>query len=376
MQLDRSAHAPARLLLEIWTSPEQASGLSPGEWDLVVRVARSAKLLATLRARLAASGLLGRIPLAVAQAMDSEAAVARFREQMARLELRRVAQALAPLDVPVVLLKGAAYLVEGLAMAEGRLPADVDILVPQDRLDAAERALLEAGWQSPDLDAHDQRYYREWSHELPPLRFPEHPLELDVHHTILPVTGRLRPDPAALFAGSRASRLEGFRVLCPEDQVLHACVHLFQDSDLANRLRDLLDIDGLVREFGRDEGFWDRLVMRSHQHGLGRPLWYALHFSSGAVRTHVPGRVFESLVDATPPRLVRGLLDRLVPLALLPSNPERLPPLRVRLARVAMLARYHWLRLPPRLLATHVLHKALRGLRTKLAPAAPEPSPH
>src|SRR5262245_16959151 len=376
MRFDRSAHAPARVLLEVCGNPGRACALSLDEWDLVVRAAGAAKLLATLGARLAAERLLPRLPRAVADAMESEAALARYRDQMARLELRRVARALAPLDVPIVLLKGVAYLIEGLAIAGGRLLADVDILVPRDRLEAAERALVQAGWRSSDLDELDQRYYREWSHELPPLRFPDHPLELDVHHTILPVTGRLHPDAAALFAASRAAKLEGFRVLSPEDQVLHACVHLFQDSDLSNRLRDLIDIDGLARELGRDEAFWDRLLARSRQHGLDRPLWYALHFAADALGTTVPRRAFDALVDALPSRIARALMDRLLPLALLPSHPDGLPPLRVRLSRAAMRARYQWLRLPPRLLATHALGKAFRGLRMRLSPATPEPSPH
>jgi len=374
MQFADFVDAPGRPLVEILVEPTKACGLSLEDWDLVVRIARAAKLLATLRAHLAAAAVLDRVPPAVAQAMESEVAVARFRQQMARLELRRVERVLAPIDVPIALLKGAAYLVEELAIAEGRLLADVDILVPRDRVDAVERALVAAGWDRPQLDAHDERYYREWSHEIPPLRFPGHPLELDVHHAILPLTGRVRPDEAALFAASRASRLGRFRVLCPEDQVLHACAHLFQDSDLSNRLRDLVDFDGLVRELGRHEAFWDRLLDRSRLHGLDRPLWYAMRFGSSALRTPVPRRALDRLSETAPSRFVGGLMDRVVPSALLPSYPDRTPA-RVRLSRAMMAARYHWLRLPPRLLARHALGKAFRGLKAKLAAATPAPSP-
>jgi hypothetical protein len=42
--------------------------------------------------------------------------------------------------------------------------------VPRASLDAAERALVGAVWQMEALDPYDERYYRKWSHELPPMR--------------------------------------------------------------------------------------------------------------------------------------------------------------------------------------------------------------
>jgi hypothetical protein len=65
------------------------------------------------------------------------------------------------------------------------------------------------------MDPYDERYYREWIHELPPLRFPGRFLELDLHHTILPLTGRIQPDSAALLEASNPVEGTGFRVLCP-----------------------------------------------------------------------------------------------------------------------------------------------------------------
>ncbi|WP_204329989.1 nucleotidyltransferase family protein, partial [Proteus mirabilis] len=56
-------------------------------------------------------------------------------------------RALAPLDVPVVLLKGTAFAAAGLSPARGRNIGDLDILVPRDRLDEVEAALLAAGWE-------------------------------------------------------------------------------------------------------------------------------------------------------------------------------------------------------------------------------------
>jgi len=114
--------------------------------------------------------------------------------QMVLREMLAVAKVLEPLGIPLIALKGAAYIAQGLRCADGRLPEDLDLMVPRDRLDEAERALVEAGWASQKTDAYDQHYYRAWSHELPPMRFAGHAIELDVHHTILPPVGRVHLD--------------------------------------------------------------------------------------------------------------------------------------------------------------------------------------
>jgi hypothetical protein len=354
-------------LLTVLAAPDAARALALEQWDLLVRVSRGARLAAALGARVPPDA----VPERVAGALASEQAVVDHQNQMVRLELHELARALAPLDVPVVLLKGAAYLLADKAWARGRLLGDVDILVPRARLEAVERALLDKGWESEVTDAYDRRYYVEWSHELPPLRRPGAALELDVHHSILPVTGRVRPDAAALLEASVALPGTPFRVLCREDQVLHAAVHLFQDSDCAGRLRDLVDLDGLLRELGDDAAAWGTLVARARLHGVTRPLWYALRFTQALLGTPAPASARAALDGAAPPAPVRALMDRLVPRALLPAHPDRLPPWRAGLAQFLLYVRSLWLRMPPGLLATHLARKGWR----RVAPARRDVTP-
>lgn len=351
---------PASLLLLLLAHPERAGELKLEAWDTTVRMARSAKLLAELGCRIERAGALDRVPSVVRDHMRSERVLARHAQKMAALERHRLARVLEPLAVPVVLLKGAAYLAQGLPFAAGRWMGDVDIMVPRARIAEVEAALRNAGWEMEPLDPYDERYYREWTHEIPPLRYPGHPMELDVHHSILQHTARLKPDLQALFAASVPAPEGSFRVLCPEDQVLHASIHLFQDSDCANRLRDLVDIDGLVRHFSKVPGFEARLRSRVALHGLGRPLWYALHFAQGLLGLSLHGDIWS---DATPSAPVRALMDALVPRALLPPHPDRLPSAATRLARDLLFIRSHWLRMPPALLARHLAVKGFGRLK-------------
>ena len=79
---------------------------------------------------------------------------------------------------------------------------DIDIMVPEALLGDVEVALLAHGWAHIKFSDYDQRYYRKWSHELPPLVRQQRKTVVDVHHTILPRTSRLRPDVAKLWQQS------------------------------------------------------------------------------------------------------------------------------------------------------------------------------
>jgi hypothetical protein len=142
----------------------------------------------------------------------------------------------------------------GLPAAAGRLFSDIDILVPKARLDEVESQLMAHGWVSTHHDAYDQRYYREWMHELPPMQHLRRATVIDVHHAILPQTAAVRPDPARLRAGARAiPGAPGLYVLAPCDMVLHSATHLFSEGEYDHGLRDLFDLHRLLCHFGATE---------------------------------------------------------------------------------------------------------------------------
>jgi hypothetical protein len=354
-------------LLRLIADPTASRELSLEQWDRVVRVGRASRLLAMLALRCAERGVLADIPPPVRSHFDSEAAVARYRKQMALRNLHQIASVLEPIAGPVVLLKGAAYIVQGLRIADGRTVSDVDLLVPRERLAAVEARLVGAGWATVDVDPYDERYYREWSHEVPPMRLPGHALELDLHYAILPPIARVTADPAPLFAASRPVEGSMFRVLCPEDQVVHACVHTFVDSDLADRLRDIVDLDGLLREFAGAPGFWDRLCRRAAEMGLGRGFWYGLRYASRLVSTPVPEAVWTRLAAHAPGGRVTRLMDWLVVGATPPLPTDRRPAFAARVARWLGSIRYFWIRMPLPILLRHAAVKGARRLLPKTA---------
>jgi hypothetical protein len=329
----------ARLLARILADPAAAG--EGVDWTSLLSVARAESLLGSLAFRL--DGLV--LPAKVERLLEAARRDSEHVRTAALWEAEMARRALAPLGVPVILLKGTAYAAAGLAAARGRSIGDLDILVPREALPGVERALLAAGWEWVKEDAYDDLYYRRWMHELPPLIHRERDRMIDVHHTILPLTARRRPDAAALIADSVALG-NGLRILAPEDMVLHAVAHLFADGDLAGGLRNLWDIDRLLGEFGSEEGFWSRLAVRAGRHQLAQPLSRTLRLAARLYGTAVDAGLAgpRRAVDAA---YVRRLLAR-----------DGWGRATRPMLRFGFYIRSHGLRMPPLMLARHLWTKA------------------
>ncbi len=353
---------PPRLAwLRALREPALAADWTLADWERVVRLARRTRLLARLAEGLSKTGLLDSIPRQPRRHLIAEQRLSRWRTSAVQWTMERVVTALrdAP-PYPRVLLKGAAYIGQGLSIGAGRLPSDLDMLVPRAHLADAQQRLSHAGWDVKPLDDHDLRYYYEWSHEVPPMAHPLLTVELDLHHNILPPMARMTVDADRLLARLRPSNLADWQVLDPVDQVLHSAAHLFFDSEMRDRIRDLVDLDDLLRHFGAEPGFMRRLSLRARELGLGEPLALACHFCVRWFGTPIPEAVIESIESMGPGRLQRAWLLPLLKQVLLPAEPDEDRRPIQEFAAVLLLLRYHLRRMPLRQLVPHLWHK-LRG---------------
>lgn len=342
-------------------NPDALLRFSDADWDLLVRQARRAGLLARVRHVLDHHGMIDAIPTEARWHFDAAATLASKQQLAVRWEVEKIREALADLAIPVILLKGSAYVMANLSAATGRLFNDIDILVPRDQLGPVEAALMLAGWHPAGLSQYDQRYYRRWMHEIPPMQHAMRATVIDVHHAILPDTARYHPDASSLR--SRAVAVDGppgVSVLCEEDRILHSATHLFHDGELPHGLRDLTDLDLLLRDATATPDFWQRLLARAAELQLSRPLFYALRYVRHFLDTPVPDSVVAALLPAAPGRLTLVLMDGIFTRALAPTHAscaDRFTPV----ARLAAFVRAHWLRMPVHLLVPHLLHKAFIG---------------
>jgi hypothetical protein len=357
-------HPALRPVLQLLREPSSACGLSLAQWDLVVRVGRRADLLARMAERLAGAGLDTAVPAPVWRHFDAARRLSLRQHDELRHEVRRLQPLFGRIGLPLVLLKGSAYVLGGLQAGQGRMVSDIDILVPRARLGEAESVLMINGWVSTKPDAYDQHYYRTWMHELPPMRHLRRGTVLDVHHALVPLSGALPPQMDAILAAARP--LPGWPGVCalgPADLVLHSAAHLYTEGELEMGLRGLVDLQLLLDELGRDSGFWPALLARADALGWQAPLAQALRHLDQVLEWPTPAAAAGWLSAQGPRGWRRPLVDALYRRALQPDHPLFAGALTA-VSRSALYLRGHWLRMPPLLLARHLLQKAVMAWRS------------
>ncbi len=370
----------AMLLVTALRDPASTGTLDAKAWTALCTMARAEQLIGTLAWRLEGQAL----PPAVTAIMADAKANAQYQRRTALWEADCARRALASYNGKVVLMKGTAYVAAGLMAGQGRHIGDLDIMVAASDLREVEGLLLsEGGWEWVKEDAYDDAYYRDHMHELPPMIHKDRDRMIDVHHTILPMTARPRPDAAAMLAcaktlffrggvgvvGERSepsaiddspdarlrlattpnpsSKEEGLYTFSPTDMVIHCAAHLIADGDLTGGLRNLWDIHCLLTEFG-NEAFWPALKSRAEHHLLWPAVHRAAQLAHQLYSTQIPSdwqgwnRHDKYYIARMTARNEWGQGSR-------------------AFIRLWFYVRSHWLRMPPLMLARHLWTKWRKG---------------
>jgi hypothetical protein len=148
------------LLSGLWSGRTDTERFSAADWSDLLGQARSAGLMGRLAIWCERHGGLDAVPQGPRRHLSGAMMLVRRQEQEVHWEVDQLQRALIAVDTPVVLLKGAAYLLGALPCATGRLFADIDLLVRPTQLHAVEQALFVAGWIPTERDPYNVRYYR------------------------------------------------------------------------------------------------------------------------------------------------------------------------------------------------------------------------
>ena len=347
-------------LLQAYRQPECIQSFNLHDWDLLIRQARKSRLLASLYIHIQRAGLLDAVPERPLLHLQSAWKISLKHAADISWEIEKLQLALADIDIPLVLLKGAAYQAAGLPNAQGRVFQDTDILVPADQLDVVEQSLKKHGWYPIEQSAYDEQYYRRWSHEIPPMRHLQRKSLLDVHHHIVPPTTAINLPVERLW--SSIQPIPGFSHSCfmlsPPDLILHSAVHLFYDGEFEHALRDLVDIDQLIRHYLADKPeLLNQLGQRAQQLDLVRPWFYTLRYLR--ICLHAPygsERLENKLAQKPGPGMIRWM-DQLFIRAIQGHHPS-CDVVGADFARWCLYVRSHYLRMPLYQLLPHLLRKA------------------
>ena len=344
------------LLKQVLLRPGAILDLDGPRLQQLIAQARCSRLLASVALSLEEEQLLERIPPKAARHLQSALLVHEKQKRDLVYDTAKIKQCLQAAGERMVLLKGAAYLMADLPVGYGRLITDIDIIVPRDRIDLAEKNLLEHGWERGDLNSYNDQYYRKWGHEIPPLTHSKRGTTLDVHHNILPPTAAPNVNADLLF--DRLIEISpGLFTLSWPDMVIHSATHLFHEGEFHHGLRDLWDLDRMLRDFpDRDSHFWQQLISRAVELELTSSLSHALNYVQQLFNTPVPEDVNKELKNRAM-LLRKPLMDFLFLRAFRPDYPPcRLP--FTGLALNLLYLRSHYLRMPIYLLLPHLARKA------------------
>lgn len=353
------------LLSPVWANPTVPPVLGVRDWESMLSQARQSSLQGRLAVLFADQGWLDEAPEGARRHLEGALGVVKRQRHDVTWEADCIRRALVKIDTPIVLLKGAAYLIANLPPARGRIFSDVDIMVERSTLSKVEGALFAAGWLCEERGAYNIRYYREWMHELPPMRHVQRGTAIDVHHTITPPTSRFKVDGSALLKRIQPiAGHSGLYTLHPVDMVLHSAAHLFLEGEFARGLRDLLDLNDLLGHFSQNPDFWDELLERAEQLGLQVPLSHALHHLQRLFSTTAPQHLSARVRSLDRSVLSRHVMSALLGIALRPDHPHCDGPF-TGLSRWLLYVRSHHLRMPAHLVIPHLVRKALMRVQKK-----------
>ncbi|MGE0159742.1 MAG: nucleotidyltransferase family protein [Gemmatimonadales bacterium] len=275
----------AELLLETLRFGEVDAGRLADEWARVDtrgldRLLALEQCEVWLHRRLGSLGLLDTLEPTFAGSLARRARAVAAHGLLVDAQLQATVRALNRLDIPHVLLKGAArrLLATRMPFADARAMGDVDVLVPAELARGAWEAFTEAGFHV----AYDPTLTPDGHYHLLPI-VDDLSVVVELHASLF----GLPPAEAWRRQWDGSLRVEtpggGTRVPCPTELFWHALTHCLQHGVGAFNLRFLLDIasvwaseedlawDVVIRRWEGDE-----IAQRAHARlWLGEAAWLA-----------------------------------------------------------------------------------------------------
>ena len=209
-------------------------------------------------------------------------------------ELRKILAECARAGIRVLVLKGAAIAERVYGNIALCPMQDLDILVGRSDLDATDRFLREMGYV-PDEGHHSATWYRDHHHHLPPYVRPDGWARVEVHHHILPPPASVRIPIEDLWrrAGPLAAGGEALG-LCPEDLLLHLCLHVSLQHQFCLGLRPFCEIAATMRHYG--EGIdWEQVRHRTCRWGVRKSVYLTLRLAQDLAGAAVPNGLLDAL---------------------------------------------------------------------------------
>lgn len=343
------------LLTQILSNPTNLTKLDRNQWQLLLAQANSSQLVGRINYLMEEGNYTK--PTYVKWHLESAYKIAEKQRTQTVRELLEISQVLTKINAPLIFLKGAAYIAKSLPCSYGRTMNDIDILVIKSDLPRVELVLKFHSWLKSEITDYDEKYYRTWMHEIPPLYHAKRGTVLDLHHNILPITNKHSLD-ANNFCHEKiiVEDVGEINTLDDIDLCIHMAVHLFTESEFQHGLRDISDFDMLLRHFGKtNNDFVQQLITRSQSLGLYDYTRLAIRYAY-MIFSSPTGQIeinqLENEVKQT------GFVQDFCFINIFKPNHSSCKNWKMSLAKYILYWRGHLLRMPVKLLIPHLLKKS------------------
>lgn len=345
---------PEHEFIDSLLNPKKCVGKSEEWWLSFIQILRFERLLSLFAFKSYQQELLQHFPQRVRSHLANASIMAERQVHHLKYEVSLLSQSIQKISPLCLYLKGAAYCIAEMPLSKGRLFSDIDVLVPKECLADIEKSLLLKGWISKPMNDYDDRYYREWAHELPPLIQSRRGTVIDIHHNLVPPISGKAPDIS--FFLEETHEVNGATVLQPHAMLLHSCVHLIFNETFKQSHRDLYDIASLVQENGSAD-FWGKAITLAKKTHFYRELFLACRYCNVKLGVTLP----ISLCNDVPvSKVMLFFYDAVFLRVLAPQHP--LSKRRgVELANAIAWIRGQWCKMPLFLLVYHFSVKGSRA---------------
>lgn len=297
-------HTLARFVGDREISPDWLS-FSSDEQHTLILLAQQEGLGPLLYWRLSQSGWFSSLTGEQRDVLRTSYASTWMANRQIFKELELLSVALEQAGVPLVLLKGACFALTIYEDVGLRPMGDLDILVPQDKLDLALRVAQAQGYED-NLPQAAPGLRDLLNHEVC-LQKPGQSFSLEIHHSLVadktytyavPIDW-LWTQTEPLVKTGIGMRFGAVLMLSPEAQLLYAASHaMLQHGGQRSPLRWFYDIDQLIRQF-QVRLDWNLLLKQAKIFEWGSALAAAIEQTREYFGTPIPAEVLSSLAVLT-----------------------------------------------------------------------------
>jgi hypothetical protein len=203
-------------------------------------------------------------------------------------ELGKVLGILRQHSIPVIALKGAHLASAVYRNITLRPMGDIDLLVKQADLLMVHDILAEQGYVSSKEET-------DCSQEHLPSYRKKDSIIIEMHFNIVPPPFSDRVDVEKLFTRAQTCFIEGIEVpsLCPEDLLLHLCMHASYHHGFNNGIMPLFDISTAIEHYAEDLD-WKQVLSRSKEWGVSKCVYLSLFLAKKFAGTAIPEQIMKS----------------------------------------------------------------------------------